>query len=116
MALLSEAAAPIWGITSEPVLIVADFQMHKARTSKLFIPRGDTDNFEKGLYDIITQDGRFWHDDNQIITNISTKRYIPLDEPEGVAIGIIPTKPHEFQTTNISRILGRALLCITGED
>lgn len=38
-------------------------------------PKGDVDNFEKSVYDIVTKRGHIWKDDVQICLNITLKRF-----------------------------------------
>lgn len=49
------------------------FAIQKARTSKLDRPIGDIDNYEKGIYDILTRKG-YWLDDVEIVKH-SVKKF-----------------------------------------
>ena len=40
-----------------PVKMTVLFAIPRARTSKLIVPSGDGDNFEKGLYDMLVRRG-----------------------------------------------------------
>lgn len=53
----------------------------KPKTGKLPHPRGDTDNYLKGVLDAITKAQLLWSDDKQIVTIQSTKRYAIGGEP-----------------------------------
>lgn len=58
--------------------LVADclFAIPRAKTSKLIVPWGDGDNFEKALYDFIVRKG-FLQDDKWITTGHWRKRFLP---------------------------------------
>lgn len=47
----------------------------KPKTTKLSAPKPDVDNYAKGVLDVITQDGRFWDDDTQVVSLGVTKRW-----------------------------------------
>ena len=51
------------------------------------VSKPDTDNLVKGLKDIMTDSGVFWHDDAQVCAEIITKRY--ADVP-GIYITVCP--------------------------
>ena len=65
---------------NKPLIAVIETVSTKARTSKLFFPRGDVDNFAKGPLDVITKVGGYYDDDNQIVTLISVKRFAAFGE------------------------------------
>lgn len=50
-----------------------------ARTTKRAYPRGDVDNYVKGILDVMTRKG-YWHDDDQITKLAVEKRYINGDQ------------------------------------
>lgn len=72
-----------------PLLVVVCSVATKPKTGKKLWPRGDVDNHAKGPLDAITKphyapkrkrgaepfDNGYWHDDEQIVTLLSTKRY-----------------------------------------
>lgn len=60
----------------------------KPKTTKRDRPRGDLDNYEKGVWDAITSAGHWWADDDQIVENVTRKRWAEPDEPEGYHIRI----------------------------
>ena len=72
-----KARPPIDG----PVALSIEVVCTKPKTGKLMHPRGDVDNYAKGVMDIMTISGRFWtHDDAQVISLYTSKRYSdPLD-------------------------------------
>lgn len=52
----------------------------KAKTSKLTRPRGDLDNYEKAVLDVITHARTIWDDDVQVTRLQSHKRFAATDE------------------------------------
>ena len=68
-----------------PVAVLTEFIVRKAKTTKRTYPRGDNDNYEKAAWDAITKCVCVWKDDDQILINLSTKRYVtPEEEPHTV--------------------------------
>lgn len=57
----------------------------KPKTGKLELPRGDLDNFVKGVLDGGTKAG-VWGDDGQIEFLLTTKRYTRLGEEPGAIV------------------------------
>lgn len=55
------------------------FAIPRAKTSKLLVPAGDGDNYEKSLYDFLQRAG-FLEDDKWITTGIWRKRFLPHGE------------------------------------
>lgn len=51
----------------------------RPRTTKKLWPRGDTDNYEKGVWDAITN-WQIWGDDDQIVIN-HTRKVFAVDIP-----------------------------------
>lgn len=49
----------------------------RAKTSKLIVPIGDGDNYEKALYDILQKKG-YLSDDKWIVTATWRKRFLPF--------------------------------------
>lgn len=60
----------------------------KPKATKKRRPRGDRDNFEKGIFDALTQAGGWWKDDDQIVSGPFVKRWAKPGEPEGYHITI----------------------------
>lgn len=75
-------------VAHRPVSIVTEVVVKRPKTTKLDMPRGDNDNYEKGLWDAITETGKWWNDDSQIVHNDTTKRWTDGDEPEGYNVRI----------------------------
>lgn len=59
-----------------PLIIVTDFLVPKPRTSKLDYPTGDIDNYQKAIYDALTDSDGYWIDDRQIVSVIANKRFV----------------------------------------
>jgi len=53
------------------------FAIPRARTSKIVVPMGDGDNFEKALYDMLQRKG-YLTDDKWITTATWRKRFLPF--------------------------------------
>ena len=69
-----------------PVVILMEIVCTKPKTGKLLHPRGDVDNYAKGIMDVMTKaTGKFWNDDVQVVAMYAYKRYCdPLtDEAAG---------------------------------
>lgn len=72
------------------VRVKALFCVRKPRTSKLRYPKPDIDNYEKSLYDAITDSGVVWADDTQIVENENAKAWTEGDPGIHVTIKSIP--------------------------
>lgn len=75
-------------VREAPVRIILEVIRTKPRTSKLAAPLGDNDQYEKGIWDGITETGKWWADDKQIVENLTTKRWAKEGEPEGYLVRI----------------------------
>lgn len=62
-----------------PVKVTVLFAIPRAKTSKLIVPMGDGDNFEKALYDMM-QRKKYLLDDKWITTGTWRKRFLPFGE------------------------------------
>ena len=88
--LLSEIEAPFPKDTpSEADVIVGlEVVVEKPKTTKRRRPKGDRDNYEKGVFDAITQAGGWWVDDDQIVGGPFLKRWAKPDETPGYHITV----------------------------
>lgn len=70
--LLREAGlvAPLEG----PLFVSCRFVVQRPKRTKLAHPRGDLDNYEKALWDQLTECGA-WLDDNQVVHSQSRKEW-----------------------------------------
>ena len=60
-----------------PVHVEVLFAIPRAKTSKLIVPMGDGDNFEKALYDLLQRKG-YLMDDKWITSALWFKRFLPF--------------------------------------
>jgi Holliday junction resolvase RusA-like endonuclease len=73
-------------VAGDPVRVDIDVFVRKPRTSKLAYPKPDKDNYEKGILDALTQSGRYFRDDSQVVAGSTTKVWAEPDKPEGYLI------------------------------
>jgi Holliday junction resolvase RusA-like endonuclease len=57
-----------------PVLLVTHFYVKRPKTSKLFVPKPDIDNYQKSIMDALTQ-SEAWTDDSLVADAIQRKRW-----------------------------------------
>jgi Holliday junction resolvase RusA-like endonuclease len=62
--------------------------IQKARTSKREWPRGDVDNYAKATLDAITKAEIMWHDDDQVVSLVTSKRYAVLGDVPGTLVEV----------------------------
>lgn len=75
-------------VSSQPVRVSLLVRVERPKTTKRAYPRGDQDNYEKGLFDAITQSNGWWDDDDQIIRGSFEKRWAEPGETEGYLITV----------------------------
>lgn len=69
-----------------PLTISVEFVVQRPKTSKRAYPKGDIDNYEKAVYDMLTKRG-YWHDDDQLVTTSTvTKRFTEPGEEPGFTV------------------------------
>ena len=59
----------------------------KPKTGKLAFPKGDVDNYAKGILDVMTKAG-VWQDDTQVIRLDVSKRYARPGEAPGCTVRV----------------------------
>ena len=84
--LIPQAGAPWDGHLSVMILFV----VKKPKTTKRTNPRGDIDNYLKGILDAMTKRG-YWHDDDQITTINANKRFANEGEEPHIQVYLEPT-------------------------
>jgi hypothetical protein len=77
---------------TDPASGTALFAIPRAKTSKLLVPVGDGDNYEKALYDLIQKKG-YLADDKLLTTMTWRKRFLPHGT-DGFTL-IVLTDEHE---------------------
>ena len=89
----AERTVPVW--TGTPVAqacrLTVLFAIPRARTSKLIVPAGDGDNFEKALFDMLVRQ-KYLLDDKWITSCVWLKRFLPFGH-EGYGIVFIEEEP-----------------------
>lgn len=71
---------PRHSLSEKPFIVVIENVIKKPKTTKKYYPRGDVDNYAKGVMDAITQAENHWKDDDQVVALTVTKRF--TDEGE----------------------------------
>lgn len=74
---------------SGPVAVLTELVVKKPRTTKRSYPQGDNDNYEKAVWDSITRCKAVWDDDDQILLNVTVKRYTENNEEPHVRATVI---------------------------
>jgi len=72
---------------AEPVIVEVLFAIPRSKTSKLLVPVGDGDNYEKALYDMLQKKG-YLLDDKWITTCTWRKRFLPFGSNGFTQVGI----------------------------
>ena len=72
------------------IQVITEFVCKRPKNPTNQYPRGDIDNFEKALYDAITNSGVVWKDDVQISTVKASKRYTVGREKPCIHVEVRP--------------------------
>jgi len=81
-----------------PCAVLIEIVCTKPKTGKLTHPRGDVDNYVKGILDILTKSGRFYTDDVQVVSLYAYKRYCDPLTKEAPGSHIYLYEVHENAT------------------
>lgn len=73
-----------------PIALYIEAVVEKPKTTKRKYPRGDCDNYSKSTCDVITKAQKLWHDDDQIVLLMVSKRFTEPDEEAHVNINAWP--------------------------
>ena len=79
---------------AHPVRVVVDFLIPRSKTSKLIVPVGDGDNYEKATYDLLQKKG-YLLDDKWITSATWRKRFLPFGA-EGYCLITIEDEEEEI--------------------
>ncbi len=72
-----------------PLALEAWFTAARPKSTKLFAPKPDIDNYLKSLLDALTQSG-WWEDDTQVVTVLAWKRWTPTGADPHISFKIDP--------------------------
>lgn len=72
---------------STPVSVYVEFVVRRPKTTKLLTPRGDIDNYQKSLFDALT-DAKVWDDDTLVDTVKAKKRFTKEGEEPHITLEI----------------------------
>lgn len=70
-----------------PVSVYVEFVVRRPKTTKLLTPRGDIDNYQKSLFDALT-DAKVWDDDTLVDTVKAKKRFTKEGEEPHITLEI----------------------------
>jgi Holliday junction resolvase RusA-like endonuclease len=75
-------------VRQRDVRIDIEVLVRKPKSTKRLRPGGDSDNYEKGVWDAMTKAKGWWVDDEQIVENRTIKRWAKPEEPEGYYVQV----------------------------
>lgn len=75
-------------ITDRRVAVVLDLVLPPYKTVNTPWAKGDIDNYEKALWDLVTRGGGIWKDDVQVCLALSSKRFHTVKEEPHTAVYI----------------------------
>jgi Holliday junction resolvase RusA-like endonuclease len=75
-------------IRDRDVAIDIEVLVKRPKTTKRSRPRGDNDNYEKGVWDAMTKVGGWWFDDDQVVENRTRKRFTTEGEEPGYRVRV----------------------------
>jgi Holliday junction resolvase RusA-like endonuclease len=75
-------------VRKRDVHIEVEVVVAKPKTTKRLRPGGDSDNYEKGVWDAMTKVGAWWVDDEQIVHNVTWKRWAHPGERDGYRVRV----------------------------
>lgn len=71
---------------SGPINTIVELVVSPPKTTVRSFPRGDVDNYAKGVLDCMTSAGKFWGDDDQIVSLFVAKRFAQPGEQPAIHI------------------------------
>jgi Holliday junction resolvase RusA-like endonuclease len=71
-----------------PLIVLTELVAKRPQRLTRQMPIGDNDNYEKAVWDAITQSSACWEDDDQIVLNITLKRYAERGEDPRVDVWV----------------------------
>lgn len=72
--------------SQDPLLVLVEHVAKRPKNPANPYPFQDLDNFDKSVYDAVTDLNGYWQDDKQVVTGMSWKRYARPGEDEGILV------------------------------
>ena len=73
-------------LIDQPLMVDLECYIKQPKSTKLDCPKGDIDNFIKGIFDLLN--GKLWTDDGIIRSVHATKEWAPKGEDGYFTLGI----------------------------